>query len=754
MRTRRRRTRLHAAPRARRRRRRRRAVGAQARAPGGRYERPPADGPRRPTTLLTRLALLLALALAPLLAPAPPAQAQTRAGLPADVEPLPPDWDRPLESIAAVLADADGDLVPDRLGAGGSDADRAVLVAGRVTAGSGMLRSDVGEVYVQDGTAGLRLLLAPGGQPVVAGDSVLVHGALSFRAGMAEIAVPSVRHVPSDARLVPPRALAEQDPNLEAFEGELVEVHGDVIQVDSVGVAGRTAGHVMLLLSGKTTVQVFVYARRASPFSLDRFEVGDFVRVRGIAAQHDLAAPFNGGYVVYPLAEAGVKRVGVAPSVYRWGALAIASLLAVALLWGFVMRRLVRRQTERLHISERRYGHLFDAVADPVVVLDGDKGARVLEANLPAQRAFGVASDGTRGGAHVLLAALAADSEEAAFHLSDVHRLGSASTTLELHDADGARVPYEVSTRLLDLEGARVLVSVARDVAERRTYELGLLQAMQTAEEAREEAEAAAALKSAILANMSHEIRTPLTAILGFSDILREEVEEDLREFAETVHGGATRLLHTLNDILDYARLDADAETLVAEPFDVVAHTRESVQMLGPLAQERSLALHFSADAPSYSATQSATAVGRVLVNLVGNAIKFTERGEVAVTFHAAEDFFALRIRDTGRGISDGFLPDLFEAFTQESGGHDRSHEGTGLGLSITKRLVELMGGTIRVWSKPGEGTLFEVSLPRSAPGAITSFGVPTEVDSPAVWQGASAPGLPHLGNLKQGEPA
>ena len=104
------------------------------------------------------------------------------------------------------------------------------------------------------------------------------------------------------------------------------------------------------------------------------------------------------------------------------------------------------------------------------------------------------------------------------------------------------------------------------------------------------------------------------------------------------------------------------------------------------------------------------------MTNLVGNAIKFTERGEVRVTLHGAPDFFAVRIQDTGVGISDEFLPDLFEAFKQESDGHGRDFEGTGLGLAITKRLVDLMGGEIRVWSKKGEGTLFEVALPIEAP--------------------------------------
>ena len=678
-------------------------------------------------------------------APSAHAQAPASGAAPESAQPVPSDWDRTLEPIGEVLADADGDLVPDRL-----RADPEVLVAGRISAGSGMLRTDRNEVYLQDGTGGLRLLLTVDAPLVVTGDSVLVHGALSFRNGMAEIVAPSVQRVSGPPRLLTPEVLAEQDPDLEQFEGELVEIQGDVIQVDSVSTGAGTAGHVMLILSGKSLVQVFVYARRAAPFSLARFEVGDYVRVRGVAAQHDLAEPFNGGYVVYPVTASDVERVGVAPSVYRWAAGIVGSLLGVALLWGLVMRRMARLQTERLRISERRYGHLFDAVADPVLVLDPGKGARVLEANRPARRAFGIGADGTRAdGTVALLSALAADADEASHHLAEAHRLGSASTVLEIRGEDDARIPFELSTRHLDLNGDEVLVTVARNVTERRHYELGLLQAMETAEAARAEAEAAAQLKSAILANMSHEIRTPLTAILGFSDILREEVPDDLQEFAETVHAGATRLLGTLNDILDYARLDADAETLVAEPFDVVAQTRSTVQLLGTLAQQRGLALHFSSDAVEYVATQSATAMGRVVMNLVGNGIKFTERGEVAVSVHAQEDFFAVRVRDTGCGISEAFLPRLFEAFTQESDGHDRSHEGTGLGLSITKRLVDLMGGTIRVWSRKGEGTLFEVSVPRVAPDAIASFGAPGEIASPTVWQGAPAPALPHLGNLK-----
>jgi signal transduction histidine kinase len=266
-------------------------------------------------------------------------------------------------------------------------------------------------------------------------------------------------------------------------------------------------------------------------------------------------------------------------------------------------------------------------------------------------------------------------------------------------------------------------------VTERRAYEHGLLSAISAAEEAREQAEEAARLKSAILANMSHEVRTPLTAILGFADILREEVADDLYEYADTIRTGGQRLLDTLNDILDYARLDAERAGVLPEPIDAAVVVRESVALLAPLAQQKGLGLHLQSTASSVPATHSAPALGRVVTNLVGNAIKFTERGEVRVSLHAAPDFFAVRVQDTGVGISETFLPELYEAFKQESDGHGRGFEGTGLGLAITKRLVDLMGGEIRVWSRKGEGSLFEVALPLHAPNA----------DEP------EAPEIPHI---------
>jgi PAS domain S-box-containing protein len=640
---------------------------------------------------------------------APLAAAQGSAGGPA---PGGPGWDDAPQALATVHADHDGDTVPDLVGA-------EALVAGRVTAGTGLVRADVGEVYVQDGTGGLRVVLPRGSDPLLTGDSVLVSGTVGFRDGTVEMEAPAVRVVPGPLREVRPVRLPNlphadggRGPDLESHEGELVEVEGRVVQIDST-----EAGRVLVLLSGTDLVQVFAYRARASPVQFRGVRSGDYVRVRGVAVQHDRAPPYTGSYVVLPLAEGDVQRAGLSPAEYKWGAAGIAVLLLFALLWAVLLRRQVRKRSRALRLSEARYGHLLDAAADPVLVLDVERGGELVEANRAAQRAFGVLANGDRpGGRAVLLAELAAGGAQAAALLAEADRTGAATATLELRRPDGEAVPYEVATRRVR-EGTE-FVAVARDVEERRAYEQGLVEAVAAAEEARARAEDADRLKASILTNMSHEIRTPLTAVLGYAEVLCEEVPEDLSEFAESVRSGGQRLLSTLNDLLDFAQLEAEQEAPAPEPLDVVETVREAVAPFAAAARDKGVGLQFQSEAAAIPAVHSAAALARVAGALVGNAVKFTAEGSVRVSLHAGDGFFALRVEDSGVGISEAFLPDLFEPFKQESDGHGRSHEGSGLGLAIAQRLVALMGGEVRVWSQRGEGTLFEVALPLSAPGA------------------------------------
>ena len=644
---------------------------------------------------------------------APPAVAQE-----ADADARPP-----VESVGAVRADADGDGAPDRVG-------EAVAVAGRVTAGPGL--TGPGEVYVQDPTGGLRVVPAPGGAAVATGDSVRVAGRLAARAGTAELVEAVVDVLPG--RGGPPPPAPTRPPRRRRTAGP-----GGLRGRGRRGRGPDGAGHRLVVLAGSDLVAAVAPAHRTELGGFAGVQAGDHVRVRGVLAQDGTDASGEAAYVVYPLSVADVRQSGLSPSEYKWGALGVGSLLLVALAWAATLRVQVRRRTEALRATEARYGHLLEAAADPVVVLDVERGGELVEANRAAQRALGVEADGARpDGRSVRLTDLAVDEQEARFHLADADRNGAASVVLELLQPGGKAVPFEIATRRLRDRSA--FVSVARDVEERRAYEHGLLRAIQTAEEAREEAEKAAQLQSSILANMSHEIRTPLTAVLGFADILRAEVPDDLREYADTVHAGGQRLLDTLNNILDLARLDAERAPVEPEDIDAVGVVEGSVALLAPLAQRKGVGLHVQSAARAIPARHSRTALERVVTNLVGNAIKFTDHGEVRVSLHAPAGYVVVRVRDTGVGISDAFLPEIYEAFKQESNGHARSHEGTGLGLTITKRLVDLMGGEIRVWSRKDEGTLFEVALPTAVPSGPAC--PPEEV-----------PDAPSLADLLSGAP-
>ena len=220
---------------------------------------------------------------------------------------------------------------------------------------------------------------------------------------------------------------------------------------------------------------------------------------------------------------------------------------------------------------------------------------------------------------------------------------------------------------------------------------------------------------------MSHELRTPLTGILGFAEVLAEEVGPDQQPWVDAILRGGRRLQDTLRSVLDLAQLEGGAVQLDTGSVDVAAEAAEVCALLGPLAYEKGIALAFdpagaSAGLPP-TAVADRAALHRVLVNLVGNAVKFTETGQVAIDVQPAHtleghDIVRVRVRDTGVGIDPAFVPHLFEEFKQASEGYGRTHEGNGLGLAITKRLVALMGGRIEVESELGAGTTFTVDLP------------------------------------------
>ena len=359
-----------------------------------------------------------------------------------------------------------------------------------------------------------------------------------------------------------------------------------------------------------------------------------------------------------------------------------------------------------LLISEERYKAIFNTSLELVYIFDLE--GQILEANTHALNLFGYTLE-----------------ESKRLKLSDILEPGDLLTATKnieyviangvnqgpqeyrLRTKKGGEIYIETTGVRLDKDGKPYsIMGIARNITERKHTEKKMIEAKEKAEEMNR-------LKTNFLANMSHELRTPLIGILGYAEFLENELtDKELQKMAKTIKSSGERLHKTLNNILDISRIETEKQQVNIKEHDLIKYLIEQVELFRAAAEGKSLSLNFETKEEILNAYIDEEMFVSIINNLLENAIKYTNAGNVTLIAKREKDNAVIEIIDTGIGVHEDLYNLIFEPFRQASEGYGRSHQGTGLGLTLVKKYTDLMHGTIVLNSKSEGGSTFILKLP------------------------------------------
>ncbi|MBI3479594.1 MAG: PAS domain S-box protein [Nitrosomonadales bacterium] len=376
-----------------------------------------------------------------------------------------------------------------------------------------------------------------------------------------------------------------------------------------------------------------------------------------------------------------------------------------------------KQMEEELHDSRMRMSKVLSSAQDAIVMMDTRGNISLW--NEAAERTFGYSADEVLGKYlhHVIVPPRYLSAFEAGFTGFRASGTGAAiGKVVELVAVrkDGCEIPVEVSLSAVQMQDGWHAIGMLRDIATRKHAEAEL-------RDAKEDAEAANRAKSEFLSSMSHELRTPLNAVLGFSQLLEinANLDAEQRDSVHEIIKAGRHLLELVNEVLDLAKIEAGRIDLSLEPVALAGLVDECCNLVKPLAEQRGITIACSG-LGEHHVRADRVRLKQVLLNLLSNAIKYNrERGSIALEAHEEKSgCLRLSVRDTGKGIAAELLGELFQPFHRLEAEHS-AIEGTGIGLTITRKLIEMMGGSIGVESTVNVGSIFWIELPEMTSAAL-----------------------------------